>query len=62
MLRAMADLGKGPYPIADVAYKMGLQVGSLSPRRAKLIHKGMMNLVWRNRKGNCLGLFLLATM
>lgn len=42
MLRAMADLGKGPYPIADVADKMGLKVGSLSPRRAKLIHKGMI--------------------
>lgn len=42
MLRAMADLGAGPYPIADVAKKLGLTVGSLSPRRAKLIHKGMI--------------------
>lgn len=42
MLRAMADFGKGSYPIADIAEKMGLKVGCLSPRRAKLIHKGMI--------------------
>lgn len=42
LLRAMADIGRGPYPIADIADKLGLKVGSLSPRRAKLIHKGMI--------------------
>ncbi|HKK18516.1 MAG TPA: ATP-binding protein [Opitutales bacterium] len=42
LLRAMAEFGPGPYPIADVAEKLGLKVGSLSPRRAKLIHKGMI--------------------
>jgi hypothetical protein len=42
LLRAMADNGAGPYPIADIADKLGLKVGSLSPRRAKLIHKGMI--------------------
>ena len=42
LLRAMAECGSGPYPIADVADKLGLKVGSLSPRRANLIHKGMI--------------------
>ena len=42
MLRAMAEGGSGPYPIADVADRLNLKVGSLSPRRAKLIHKGMI--------------------
>jgi len=42
LLRAMADNGAGPYPIANIADKLGLKVGSLSPRRAKLIHKGMI--------------------
>lgn len=41
-LRAMAELGSGPYRIGEVAELMGLKVGSLSPRRAKLIHKGMI--------------------
>jgi hypothetical protein len=41
-LRAMAELGKGPYRISEVADVLGIKVGSLSPRRAKLIHKGMV--------------------
>jgi len=41
-LRAMAELGAGPYRIADVAGIFKIKVGSLSPRRAKLIHKGMI--------------------
>ena len=42
LLRAMAELGPGPHKIGDVANVMGLKVGSLSPRRAKLINKGMI--------------------
>jgi hypothetical protein len=42
LLRAMAELGEGPYKMGDVAEVMKLQVGSLSPRRAKLINKGMI--------------------
>lgn len=42
LLRAMAELGVGPYKMGDVAEVMKLQVGSLSPRRAKLINKGMI--------------------
>lgn len=41
-LRAMAELGVGPYRIGDVADILGIKVGSLSPRRAKLINKGMI--------------------
>lgn len=41
-LRAMAELGQGPHRIGDVAEVMQLAVASLSPRRAKLIHKGMI--------------------
>ena len=41
-LRAMAELGPGPYRIADIAEVMGTKVGSLSPRRAKMIHKAMI--------------------
>ncbi len=42
MLRAMAELGSGPYRIGDVADLLRIKVGSLSPRRAKLINKGMI--------------------
>lgn len=42
VLRAMAELGAGPYRIGDVADVLGIKVNSLSPRRAKLINKGMM--------------------
>ena len=41
-LRAMAELGSPPYPISEIASLLGVKVGSLSPRRAKLIHKGMI--------------------
>jgi hypothetical protein len=41
-LLAMAELGAGPYRIGDIADQMKVTVGSLSPRRAKLIKKGMI--------------------
>ena len=41
-LRAMAELGVGPYKAGEVADIMGLKLPSLSPRRAKLINKGMI--------------------
>ena len=39
---AMAELGDGPYPIADIARKMNKSVKSLGPARASIIHKGMI--------------------
>jgi len=39
---AMARLGKGPYRSAEVAEKLGENVQSLGPRRAKIINKGMI--------------------
>ncbi|MCY4007039.1 MAG: ATP-binding protein [Rhodobacteraceae bacterium] len=39
---AMADLGDGPYPIAEVAAKLGKSLGSLGPTRAGAINKGMI--------------------
>ncbi len=42
LLRAMAELGAGPYRMGDVAETMGLKVTSLGPRRASLIKKGMI--------------------
>jgi hypothetical protein len=42
VLRAMADLGKGPYRTGDVADRMKVKVTSLGPRRATLIQKGMI--------------------
>lgn len=41
-LFAMAGLGSGPYRMAEIAEAMGVQQKSLSPRRAKLIEKGML--------------------
>ncbi len=41
-LRAMAELGPDPQRIGDVAEMMGVETASLSPRRAKLIRKGMV--------------------
>lgn len=41
-LRAMAETGSGPYRISEVADLLGVKVSSLSPRRAKLINKGMI--------------------
>ncbi|TWT92935.1 MULTISPECIES: ATP-binding protein [Pirellulaceae] len=42
LLRAMAELGEGPYRMGDVAETMELKVTSLGPRRASLIKKGMI--------------------
>lgn len=41
-LRAMAELGDGPYAIGEIAEQMQVKVPGLSPRRAKLIKKGMI--------------------
>ncbi len=42
LVRAMAELGEGPYRMGDVAETIGLKVTSLGPRRASLIKKGMI--------------------
>ena len=39
---AMASLGKGPYRSSDVANVLGEDLRALGPRRAKIIHKGMI--------------------
>ena len=39
---AMASLGKGPYRSSDVADALGEEMTALGPRRAKIIHKGMI--------------------
>ncbi|MDH3668476.1 MAG: ATP-binding protein [Paracoccaceae bacterium] len=39
---AMAKLGAGPYRSAEVAEALGETVQALGPRRAKIIHKGMI--------------------
>jgi len=41
-LRAMAELGVGPYRLGDVAQILGIKPGRLSPVRASLIGKGMV--------------------
>jgi hypothetical protein len=41
-LRAMAGLDEGPYRMSDIAEAMGVKLKSLSPRRAKLLNKGMI--------------------
>ncbi|MDD4464977.1 MAG: ATP-binding protein [Desulfobacterales bacterium] len=41
-LRAMSELGIGPYRTGDVAEKLGVQIGKIGPRRAGLIKKGMI--------------------
>ena len=41
-VRAMADLGDGPYQTAEVATALGKTLGSISPVRAKIIKKGMI--------------------
>jgi hypothetical protein len=41
-LRAMAELGAGPYRTADVADKMGVKITTLGPARASLLKKGMV--------------------
>ena len=39
---AMASLGEGPYRSSDVADRLGESAQSLGPRRATIIHKGMI--------------------
>jgi len=39
---AMANLGDGPYPIADIANALGRRTQSIGPTRANIIHKGMI--------------------
>lgn len=38
----MAELGDGPYSMADIAAKMGRGISSLGPARANIIKKGMI--------------------
>ena len=47
-LRAMAELGAGPYRSADIAAMLGQRAASLGPRRSQLISKGM---IWSPRHG-----------
>lgn len=42
LMYAMAELGHGPYLMADVARTVGIKVSSLSPTRATLISKGFI--------------------
>ncbi|NGX61880.1 MAG: hypothetical protein K940chlam9_01370 [Chlamydiae bacterium] len=41
-LRMMAELGKGPYKVADIAQQFHSKVSTLSPIRASLMKKGMI--------------------
>lgn len=41
-LRAMAELGSGPYRTGDVADALGVKITTLGPVRASLIRKGMV--------------------
>jgi hypothetical protein len=41
-LRAMADLGQGPYRSGDIAVAMAVDIKTLGPVRASLIKKGMV--------------------
>lgn len=41
-VKAMAALGSGPYRTAEVASVLGETVQSLGPRRARIIHKGVI--------------------
>jgi len=41
-LRAMAELGPGPYRTGDIADKLGIKINTLGPLRASLIKKGMV--------------------
>lgn len=41
-LRAMAELGAGPYRTADIAGTLGAKITTLGPVRANLIKKGMI--------------------
>jgi hypothetical protein len=41
-LRAMAELGSGPYRTGDIADRLGAKITTLGPVRASLIKKGMV--------------------
>lgn len=41
-VNAMANLGDGPYQMADIASAMGRKISSLGPARASIIKKGMI--------------------
>ncbi|HTO30284.1 MAG TPA: ATP-binding protein [Pararhizobium sp.] len=41
-VKAMAELGDGPYAMADIAQSMGRTQNSLGPTRANIISKGMI--------------------
>lgn len=41
-LRAMAELGPGPYRTADIADKLAVKITTLGPVRASLLKKGMI--------------------
>jgi hypothetical protein len=41
-LRAMAELGPGPYRTGDIADQLGVKINTLGPVRASLIKKGMV--------------------
>jgi len=40
-VKAMSQLGDGPYAVSDVAKALGRPQSSLGPTRAKVISKGM---------------------
>jgi hypothetical protein len=40
-LRAMADLGPGPHPSADVAARVGKKTAQIGPTRDRLIKRGL---------------------
>lgn len=41
-LRAMAELGAGPYRTAEIAETLGVKINTVGPVRARLIKKGMI--------------------
>jgi len=41
-LRAMAELGKGPYRTSDIAEQLKVKISTMGPLRAGLIKKGMI--------------------
>ncbi|KAF0191216.1 MAG: ATPase [Gammaproteobacteria bacterium] len=41
-LRAMAEIGSGPYRTGDIADRLGAKITTLGPVRANLIRKGMV--------------------
>ena len=47
-LRAMAELGPGPYKTGDIAAALGVEPSNVGPVRQQLIDKGM---VWSQRHG-----------